>query len=129
MALNHLPKQIKTASAGSRDSLAHAEVSEGRRHVLVTRCRRRLEIRDPPPLTGAPSCDEAPLDTVGTRRPAGLKTSIYTRIDQLYGTISAVPSIYEAYQPDRRANTDSAAPLSPPLERAVYASIDTCEQL
>ena len=46
MALNHLPKQIKSVSAGSRDSLAYAEVSEGRRHVLVTRRRRRLEIID-----------------------------------------------------------------------------------
>jgi hypothetical protein len=44
MALNHLLKQIKSVFVGSRNSLAHAEVSEGRRHVLVTRYRRRLEI-------------------------------------------------------------------------------------
>jgi hypothetical protein len=129
MAFNHLLKQIKSVFVGSRDFLAYAEVLEGRRHVLVTRCRRRLEIiENPPSFTGAPSCDEAPLDTVGTRRLARPKTSIYARIDQLYGTISAVSSIYEACQPDRKANTDSAAlPLS--LERAVYALTDICEQL
>jgi hypothetical protein len=44
MAFNHLPKQIKSVSAGSRDFLAYAEVLKGRRHVLVTRYRRRLEI-------------------------------------------------------------------------------------
>ena len=70
-----------------------------------------------------------PLDTVGTRRPAGPRTSTYARIDQLYGTIPAVPSIYEAYQPDRRANTDSAAFPPPPLERAVNASTDSYERL
>jgi hypothetical protein len=63
MALNHPLKQIENASAGSRDSLAHAEVLEGRRHVLVTRCRRRLETRSAFSYS-TPSCDGAPLDTV-----------------------------------------------------------------
>ena len=70
-----------------------------------------------------------PLDTVGTRRLAGPRTSTYARIDQLYGTIPAAPSIYEACQPDRRANTDSAALSPPPLERAVNASTDSYERL
>jgi hypothetical protein len=47
------------------------------------------------------------------RRPAGPRTSTYARTDQLYGTIPAVPSIYDACQPDRRVNNDRAAP--PPL--------------
>jgi hypothetical protein len=63
MAFNHLLKQIKNASAGSRNSLAYAEVSEGRRYVLVTRYRRRLETRSASSYS-TPSCDGAPLDTV-----------------------------------------------------------------
>jgi hypothetical protein len=43
MAFNHLLKQIKGVFAGSRNFLAYAEILEGRRHVLITRCRRRLE--------------------------------------------------------------------------------------
>jgi hypothetical protein len=42
--------------------------------------------------------------------------------------ILAVSSIYEACQPDRKANIDSAA-LPSPLERAIHALTDTCEQL
>jgi len=69
-----------------------------------------------------PTCREAPLDTVATRRPAGPRTSIYARIDQLYGMILAVPSIYDACQPDRRANNDratlpSSLPLTEPIIR------------
>jgi hypothetical protein len=63
MALNHLLKQIKNASAGSRDSLTHAEISEGRRYVLITRYRRRLETRSAF-FHSTPFCDETPLDTV-----------------------------------------------------------------
>jgi hypothetical protein len=60
MAFNHLLKQIKSVSADSRDFLAYAEVSKGRRYVLVTRYYRRLEIiENSPSLTGTPSCDEA----------------------------------------------------------------------
>src|SRR5436853_7713422 len=46
---------------------------------------------------------------IGTRRPVGPRSSTYARIDQLYGTILAVPSIYDACQPDRRVNNDRAA--------------------
>ena len=48
---------------------------------------------------------------IRTRRLMGSRTSIYVRIDQLYGTIPAVLSIYDACQPDRRVNNDRAAPL------------------
>ena len=95
---------------------------------MVKRCRRRLGIQTPP-IAGTPSYDGAALDTVGTRGLAGPRTSIYARIDQLYGTIPAAPSIYEACQPDRRANTDSAALPSSPLEHAVNASTDSYERL
>jgi hypothetical protein len=62
-----------------------------------------------------------PWMRIGTRRPVGSRTSIYARIDQLYGTIPAVPSIYDACQPDRRVNNDRAA-LPLPFERAATAS-------
>jgi hypothetical protein len=45
MAFNHLLKQIKNVSVGSRDFLAYAKVLKGRRYVLVTRYRRRLKTR------------------------------------------------------------------------------------
>jgi hypothetical protein len=63
MAFNHPLKQIKNVSAGSRDFLAYAEVLEGRRYVLVTRYRRRLETRFASSYS-TPSCDGASLDTV-----------------------------------------------------------------
>ena len=50
----------------------------------------------------------------GTHRPVGPRTSTYARIDQLYGTIPTVPTIYDACQPDRRANNDRARPPSLP---------------
>jgi hypothetical protein len=44
MAFNHLLKQIKSVFADCRNFLAYAEVLKGRRYVLITRYRRRLEI-------------------------------------------------------------------------------------
>jgi hypothetical protein len=49
MTLNHPLKQIENVSVDSRDSLAYAEVLKGRRYVLVTRYRRRLEIIESAP--------------------------------------------------------------------------------
>jgi hypothetical protein len=47
MAFNHLLKQIKSVFTDSRDFLTYAKVLKGRRHVLITRYRRRLEIIEP----------------------------------------------------------------------------------
>jgi hypothetical protein len=46
---------------------------------------------------------------LGRHRPVKPRTSIYARIDQLYGTTPAVPSVHEACSPDRRVNNNSAA--------------------
>jgi hypothetical protein len=82
MTFNHLLKQIKSVFADSRDFLAYAKVLKGRRYVLITRYRRRLEIiENPPSLTDTPFYNKAPLNTIKTRRLAKLKTSIYARID------------------------------------------------
>jgi hypothetical protein len=114
-----LPTRANRAPVGSRDSFrgsatcvfrwrSHPEVLERQRRALVKRCRYRLEITVGLPSQVRPLCDRSPLDTATTRRPARPRTSIYPRIDQLYGTTPAVPIVHEACQPDRRVNTDSA---------------------
>jgi hypothetical protein len=74
---------------------------------------------------GTPPYREAPLDTVATRRPAGPRTSTHARINQLYGRIPVVSSVYEACQPDRRVNTTeppSSFPSTEPITRPTFTS-------
>src|SRR5437016_2444541 len=64
--------------------------------------------------------------TVEKRRTT--RSSLLRRDPASTGQIAVETRIYEAYQPIRRVNIDSAA-LSPPLERAVNASTDPHERL
>jgi hypothetical protein len=115
LGLARRAKPARNTFIGNRNSFDRGAILyKGFREVTI----RRGKALSPPfrnsdaSYRSTPFYNGTPLDTVKTRRPAGLKTSIYARIDQLYGTIPAAPSIYEAYQPDRRANADSAALFS-----------------
>jgi len=80
--------------------------------------RRRLEIQLASYHRYASLRRGPPWIWFGTHKPIGPRTSIYARIDQFCGTIPAVPTIYDACQPGRRANNDRAAlPPFPSVDR------------
>jgi hypothetical protein len=92
----------KQVGASSRDSFVRITILYGGLRGATTRLGKASSSspRNFGPLLNHRSAflwRGTPGYGLGRYSPVGSRTSIYVRIDQLYGTIPAVPSIYEAY--------------------------------